>query len=79
MNGASYIKISFIAIESYMCTVRFVEKKMLLIAVKQNSYNIIKKAVNLFNTLTCLKWLPYTSDLAKQVGHTSSVEFKSGG
>lgn len=34
-----------------------------------------KQPVNLFNARTSLKWLPYTPDLAKNVGHSNSVKF----
>lgn len=43
--------------------------------VRQRSYDIIKKAAKILNTRTCLKWLPHTPELAKQVGHNNSVEF----
>lgn len=37
--------------------------------VQQRSYDIIKTAVEIFNARTCLKWLPYTPELAKELGH----------
>ncbi|XP_034328389.2 uncharacterized protein [Magallana gigas] len=45
--------------------------------VRQQSYYILQKAVNIFNSRTCLKWLPHTPELAKQVGHNHYVEFKN--
>lgn len=45
-------------------------------AVRQKSRDVIKKVVNIFNTRTCLKWLPHTSALSKQVGHNHYVEFQ---
>lgn len=38
-------------------------------AVQQRNYDIIKTAVEIFNARTCLKWLPYTPELAKELGH----------
>lgn len=47
-------------------------------AVREKSYNIIKKAADLLNARTCLKWLPHTPELGKPVGHNHYVEFKTG-
>lgn len=43
--------------------------------VQQRSYDIIKTAVEIFNARTCLKWLPYTPELAKELGHDHFIKF----
>lgn len=43
--------------------------------VQQRSYDIIKTAVEIFNACTCLKWLPYTPELAKKLEHDHFVKF----
>lgn len=48
-------------------------------AVKQGSYDVINKAAEIFNNRTCLKWLPYTPELAEEVGHNHYVEFRNSG
>ncbi|XP_052706401.1 uncharacterized protein LOC128181881 [Crassostrea angulata] len=47
--------------------------------VKQGSYDVINKAAEIFNNRTCLKWLPYTPELAEEVGHNHYVEFRNSG
>lgn len=44
-------------------------------AVQQRSYDIIKTAVEIFNARTCLKWLPYTPELAKELEHDHFIKF----
>ncbi|XP_048747647.2 uncharacterized protein LOC125659895 [Ostrea edulis] len=45
--------------------------------VRQGSYDAINKAAELFNNLTCLKWLPYTPELAEELGHNNYVQFRN--
>ncbi|XP_022321438.2 uncharacterized protein LOC111123420 isoform X1 [Crassostrea virginica] len=43
---------------------------------RERSFEVINKAAEIFNNRTCLKWLPYTPELAEKVGHNHYVEFR---
>lgn len=45
-------------------------------AERERSFEVINKAAEIFNNRTCLKWLPYTPELAEKVGHNHYVEFR---